>query len=272
MVVVADHLLETRRAFDSVASTYAAATDANPVLRAMRARALAELMRNVPTGGSLLDLGCGPGMDAAVLAREGYRVTAIDWSAGMVEEARRRLRHAGLEGSVQVLDLGIHELDRLPAGSFDAAYSSLGALNCVPDLGAAARAIAARLRPGGVLVASVMGRVCPWELVLFGIRGNWRRARLRFAATFVPVPFNGRTVWTRYYAPKAFAATLAAAGFTQASLRALGLLAPPPYLQAFAERHARLVSRLLSLEDRLARWPWLRQWGDHFLIVMRKGD
>jgi hypothetical protein len=61
-----------------------------------------------------------------------------------------------------------------------------------------------------------------------------------------------------------------AAGFERRSLRSLGLLVPPPYLQGFASRHGRLLRALESLEDRIAALPGLRQWGDHFLLVMAK--
>ena len=51
----------------------------------------------------------------------------------------------------------------LYSAAFDAAFSNFGPLNCVEDLPAVARQLHEVLRPGGVLVASVIGRVCPWE-------------------------------------------------------------------------------------------------------------
>jgi hypothetical protein len=41
-------------------------------------------------------------------------------------------------------------------------------------------------------------------------------------------------------------------------------------MDAFAQRHPRAVATLQALEDRVARWPGLRGWGDHFLIVMQR--
>jgi len=86
----------------------------------------------------------------------------------------------------------------------------------------------------------------------------------------VAVPLSGHTVWTRYYTPAEFRSAFEPAGFRLRSLRALGLLVPPPYLFAFAQRHPRAVAALETLEDRVAGWPALRQWGDHFLIVMQR--
>jgi hypothetical protein len=45
---------------------------------------------------------------------------------------------------------------------------------------------------------------------------------------------------------------------------------PPPYLQAFADRHPSLVRLLQRMEDVIGDWPGIRAWGDHFLIVLRK--
>jgi SAM-dependent methyltransferase len=267
-------LADTQHAFDGVATRYDRSNADNPILCGMRARSRETLERRVAPGSRVLDLGCGPGTDDLPLAERGYHITGIDWSPVMVEEARRRVRESGLDSRVRIEHLGIHQLDRLAPELFDAAYSSFGALNCVSDLAGAARAIARRLQPGGLFVASAIGRVCPWELGLYAVRGAWSRATLRFARHPVPVPLEGRTVWTTYYAPREFARTFGAAGFALISLRALGLLAPPPYLEGFAERHPALVRRLQRLDDLVGRWRVARTWGDHFLIVLqnRGGD
>ena len=171
---------------------------------------------------------------------------------------------------VVVQQLGIHEIDCLEADAFDAVCSNFGPLNCVPDLAAAMRAVATRLRPNGVVIASVIGRTCPWELALYSARGDWRRATVRFAPGFVAVPLAGRTVWTRYYATDQFESICAFAGLSRIHLRALGLCAPPPYLRAFADRHPTLVSTLERVDDAIGAWPLARRWGDHFLMALRR--
>jgi SAM-dependent methyltransferase len=266
----AEQLIDTRSAFDSVAEAYDGPLGNNSLVQAVRARTLAEVRRRVPPGATLLDLGCGTGLDAAALAQEGYRVTAIDWSSEMVRRTQDRATRDGLELMLAVHQLGIHELDRLAIDDFDGAYSDLGSLNCVPDLAVAARAIGGHLRPRGTLIASVIGRVCPWELALFTAKRQGGQARRRAAKGAVPVPLNGRTVWTSYYSPAEFRSAFERAGFTLRSLRGLGLLAPPPYMDAFAQRHPHVVATLQALEDRVAGWPGLRGWGDHFLIVMQR--
>lgn len=263
-------LADTRDAFDSVAAGYDGPLGNNALVQWMRARTLAAVTRSVASGATVLDLGCGTGLDAAFLAERGYRVTAIDWSPEMVRRTRDRAIRAGLAEVLVAHHLGIHELDRLPTADFDAAYSDLGSLNCVPDLAAAAHSIAGRLAPRAALVASVIGRVCPWEIALFARKGQWRRLRMRAAKGSVPVPLNGRTVWTSYYDPREFRSAFEGAGFALRSLRSLGLLVPPPYMVGFAQRHPRAVAMLEALEGRVAGWPGLRQWGDHFLIEMQR--
>jgi SAM-dependent methyltransferase len=269
MVLTHDGLADTRRAFDAVAQTYAAANDANPVIRMMRERTISAVRRHVPPRARVLDLGCGPGPDVVTLARLGYDVTAIDWSPGMVARAADTVHANQLGDRARVQVLGIHELDTLPAGAWQAAYSNLGPLNCVPDLPATARAIAARLAPGGVFVASVIGRTCPWEWAIYGLRGQFDRVRVRYRTTFEPVPLAGQTVWTQYLTPLECERAFEPAGFQMIGLRALGLTVPPPYLDAFCRRHPRLLSGLIAVDDTIATWPGFRHWGDHFLMEWR---
>jgi SAM-dependent methyltransferase len=270
-VMVTDALLETQRAFDGVAAGYDRSNAENATLCAMRARVWAAVDAYVPPSSSILDLGCGPGCDAERFAAHGHRVTAIDWSPAMVDEARRRVGAAGVADRVDVHHLGIHDLDRLaPALQFDAAYSNFGPLNCIAQPNATAHMIADRVRPGGILVASVIGRVCPWEIAVHAARGQFSRAAVRFGRGLAPVPLDGRTVWTRYYTPGEFQRIFEIAGFARVALRALGLFVPPPYMDAFAGRHPRLIAMLQRVDERIGGWPGVRAWGDHFLIVMRK--
>ena len=59
-----------------------------------------ELVRVLDEGlvapGRTLEVGCGTGADAVCLARRGFEVTAVDWSAQAVERARARARIVGV--------------------------------------------------------------------------------------------------------------------------------------------------------------------------------
>jgi SAM-dependent methyltransferase len=265
----AGRLSDTRQAFDSIAAAYDGPRHNNALLRRMRADLWRTLAREVPAGGRLLDLGCGPGLDAVHFARAGYDVTAIDWSPQMAAEARAHAAAAGVGDRVEVRALGIQELGALGGELFDGVYSDFGPFNCVPDLRAAASACADRLRPGGKLIVSVMGRVVPWEHVYYALRGDLARAFVRLRRGAVPVSMNRQTVWTAYYTPREFHREFAHR-FELTAYRGLALCLPPPYLVDLYHRFPALGRLLGWLDDRLAGLPLLRAAGDHFLMVMTR--
>ena len=265
----AARFLDNRRAFDSVASEYDGPLGNNSLVQHMRSALWRSIVDCVPPGGRLLDLGCGTGLDAEHMARQGYRVVAVDWSPAMIERARSRVAGAGLVDQISARVVGIHELDQLRSEKFDCLYSNLGALNCVTDLPALAESCDALLVPGGKFVVSVIGRHCPWEILYYLARGNLKRARIRYARGLVPVPLNQRTVWTAYYAPKEFyAAFEEMAELT--SYRGLSLFLPPPYLVHWCQRWPRLFASLAWLDDRVGSLPVFRDAGDHFLMILTK--
>jgi ubiquinone/menaquinone biosynthesis C-methylase UbiE len=268
---IAPQLQDTRRAFDSVAADYDGPVGNNELIQRMRGEMWRTLGSIMPPGARLLDVGCGTGIDAVYLAMRGYEIVATDWSPDMVERARRRTAEVGLSHRVTVELIGAHELVRLSGQVFDGIYSDLGPLNCVPDLEAVSRAGAALLKSRGKLVVSAMGRICPWELAYYAVRGDWVRARLRGVREVVRVNLNRHTVWMRYYAPREFYRAFARE-FELTCYRALGLFLPPPYLVRWYERGRALFAPLGWLDDHLGDWPLLRDGGDHFLMVLTRRD
>ena len=262
-----DRFVVTQRAFDSVAVDYDGALGNNALIQKMRARVMAKIERTFPPGARLLDLGCGTGIDAAYLAARGYAITALDASPAMVARTRERLQHAGL--TARAINLGIHDLAQLDGEFFDGAYSNFGALNCLPELRSVSAALATKLKPGGILIASVIGRYCPWEWIVYGMRGDGKRARARLARGMVAVPLNSQTIWTRYYAPREFAREFAEE-FESMDVSALALVAPPPYLIRMYEKFPRAVDFLFKLDAVLGDKPLFRNAGDHFLMALKK--
>ncbi|WP_368564649.1 class I SAM-dependent methyltransferase [Pseudoxanthomonas sp. UTMC 1351] len=264
----AEQLLDTQRAFDSVAADYDGPRGNNALIQRMRVTLWDTVISELPVGSRLIDLGCGTGLDAQEFARRGYHVLATDWSPNMVERTRARAQATSLESRLTAAHVGVQQLDRIE-GEFDGIYSNFGPLNCAPDLQAVAAQCARLLRRDGRMVFSVIGRICPWEVAHYATRGRFKRAAVRATRGVTAVGMNGHTIWTRYYLPREFYQAFAE-HFALESHRALSLFLPPPYLVDFCQRRPGLSERLGRLDDLLGGMPLLRAMGDHFLIVMRR--
>jgi SAM-dependent methyltransferase len=263
-------LRATQQAFDSVAADYDGPRGNNPLIQDMRREMWRSLDAAFARPSRLIDLGCGTGLDAVRMAHLGHLVTATDWSSQMVERTRDRAAREKVSAAVETLAIGAHELQRLQGNQiYDGAYSDLGALNCIPDLAPLALECARLLKPGGKLVFSVIGRVCPWEIVHYATQGRWARVTVRFARALVPVGMNKHTIWTRYYRPREFYRPFRQE-FSLTHYRGLCVFAPPPYLTWVRERHAGIYEWLWRFDRRVSAWPVLRAIGDHFLMVMKK--
>lgn len=101
----------------------------------------------LPANARGLDLGCGSGRWAQLVAPRVGELLCVDPSAQALEVARRKL--AGLAGCRCQL-AGVDEIP-VPDASLDFAYS-LGVLHHVPDTAAAIRSCTAKLKPGGFLL------------------------------------------------------------------------------------------------------------------------
>jgi SAM-dependent methyltransferase len=99
----------------------------------------------------VLDVGCGAGAFAARLARRSDQVDALDRSAEMIEEAKRRT-----PGNVNCV-LADVLADPLPGTDYDAIFS-VSALHHMP-LKDSLPVLEAALRPGGVLAAIALPRL-----------------------------------------------------------------------------------------------------------------
>ena len=174
---------ETARAFDEIAAQF----------DRTRERPWPEIMdfgRSLPPRSLVLDLGCGNGRHAAVLAEEGHRVVGLDASAKLLGIARHRV--AGVT-------FARADLCCVPflGGRFAAAIA-IAAIHHLPsetERLAAVREIARVLRPGGRALVTAWAAEQPrFERVV-----ETRRARGEPAGdVWVPWRMGGREV-PRFY-------------------------------------------------------------------------
>ncbi|MFB7598829.1 SAM-dependent methyltransferase [Streptomyces sp. NPDC056160] len=143
--------------WDGVYAARAAATDPRPNVR------LTETVTPDAglSPGDALDLGCGEGGDALWLARQGWRVTAVDVSAVAVERLTGLARSRGLGDRITAAR---HDLrTSFPQGTFDLVCAHYLHTPLDLDRATVLRSAAHALRPGGRLLVVDHGSTAPWS-------------------------------------------------------------------------------------------------------------
>ena len=117
--------------------------------------------RYVGQGDRVLDAGCGPGRFTVTSAKLGAVVTALDLSEGQLELAKATVAEAGGSDAVEAfVAADIADLSMFADGHFDVVICYGGALSYVCERRHAAAAELVRvIRPGGILLVSVMSRL-----------------------------------------------------------------------------------------------------------------
>ena len=103
-----DETETTTATYDEIAGAYAARWARGETLAGARSRFVASLA----PGARVLDVGCGPGHDAACLRALGLRAYGVDRSRGMLREARRR-QVPIVQGDMRQLPVADARLDGL---------------------------------------------------------------------------------------------------------------------------------------------------------------
>jgi SAM-dependent methyltransferase len=154
------------------------------------------------SGLTIVDFGCGDGLEAVDLARRGAaRVYGIDTNVACLDMARWQADHAGLSHVIELSD------EAAPALSADLAIS-VDSFEHYADPAAILRLLHRLLRPGGVLLVSFgppwrhpygghLFSVYPWAHLLFSEAAlvRWREGRREDGAgSFAEAGLNRMTV------------------------------------------------------------------------------
>ncbi len=135
-----------QRLYDRLAPAYDVAAWPLQVHGSRRLRTRAIQLLNLQPGDTVVDLGCGTGINFAALAEAvgpTGRIVGVDLSAGMLARARQRADRAGLD-QVTVTQADMREV-RLPEGT--AAVLATASLEMVPEHEAVVRSLADQLTP-----------------------------------------------------------------------------------------------------------------------------
>ena len=98
----------------------------------------------------VLELGCGTGSTAVLLAPEVGHITAVDYAPAMVEIGKGRAEEAGC-GNITFLQADPADA-RLEEGGYDVVMG-MNFFHLLPDMRSGFRRSAALLKPGGILIA-----------------------------------------------------------------------------------------------------------------------
>lgn len=163
---------------------------------------LDELLDVLLPGGRLLDVGCGPGVDAHHAAARGFDIVGIDAAPRMIEVARRQFPD---------LEFSVADVRRLPSslGVFDGILAAFS-LIFIPkrELPAVLRSLARLLRPNGILLVVVQGGA-PAEvgspnlfsvMTLEDLSALFDRAGLEVVRTFRRGPRDDEMPFEKLYA------------------------------------------------------------------------
>jgi SAM-dependent methyltransferase len=256
------NLQELARAYDAIAEDYDRQIRGDEW---MRRRLWDHYMRAFQPGQHVLDVGCGTGIDAVFLARQGVHVTGIDLSPEMIVQSRARVARQGLTASVDAFVMDIAHLSALPRSAFDGIISAFAGLNTLPDLAPFAADAARVLRPGGRLILHLLNRFSLWEWLGLLARRQWGAARRLSQQTERTFVVGGQLIRHYVFSPSEAYRRFFAPHFRLCQCCSLGVLRPPHTVQRIPSP---VVETLGKLEQRLSSHRPFVNWGRFFVLDM----
>jgi len=254
------------QAFSRTAEKYDAFADDHPNQARMRNKVYAHIQRFIPSGSRILELNCGTGTDAVELAQHGYKVHATDIAPGMLERLQDKVLQNNLGNLISFQKCSFTELHQVQGAPFDAVFSNLGGLNCIPDLSPVIKQLPKVLRPNGFITWVLMPPVCLWEMAEI-FRGHPCLAFRRFARNGTNAHLEGLYFTVYYFTPQKVLEWFGNE-YDCLAIDGLSVITPTAESKNFAKRYTSLYRILSWLDDRLAsHFPW-RGWGDFFIITM----
>jgi len=221
----------------------------------------------IPRGARVLELNAGTGTDAVELAQRGYCVHATDIAPGMLNRLQEKVSHLGLQNRISMEARSFLSLEDIPGAPFDAVFSDLGGLNCVPNLTPVIQQLPNVLKPGGIVTWVLMPHICLWEIAEV-FRGNFSLAFRRLSRDKVRANLEGLSFDVYYFSARQVMRWFGK-DFELLALEGLSVITPTAESKNFAKWHPHLYRTLNWLDDKLSpHWPW-NGWGDFYMLTMR---
>lgn len=265
-----DFLQHTKESFDKIANAFDVQDRANPIIGWMRGIVHKIYLKNFKNGDALLELNAGTGIDAIYLAERGINIYATDISTGMQSYLIEKIKNsAELQDKIIIKPYSFYDVDKVDKDHFDGVISNFGGLNCINDFVKLRDDIAAKTKPGALFIAAVMNKICPWEMLYFILKFDFKKAFRRFKQEGIEGSIDDQFVKTFYFTPKEFGKNFKPY-FKIKRVYSLGLFTPSPYMVGLYHKIKPLI-KLWMLMDELVKgvFPFNRI-GDHFIIIMKR--
>jgi len=257
--------------FDIQAKNYDLLILGNPISRWQRQVTVRHLFSLFKPGSTVLEIGCGTGIETIPLAKNGVKVIALDISERMLQVLDRKARLAGVESQIKsrrnsssnLIDLLKDAI--VPPSGFDGAFSHFGAVNLENDLGRFSRDLSCLLRQGALVSFAVWNRICLIELLADSLRGKLGRLRARTSGLVRTGEESRYSLDTATYTPREFSS------YFKNEFEVLSHFALPAFIPP-SEYAARFSWSLKFKrgDAAIGKLPLIRDLGDNFVMTMRK--
>ena len=219
--------------------------------RAKIDRIVDDLFRSLPTGGSVLDVGCGTGEHLKRALEHDLQAVGVEPAPAMLAAARRGVPEARIEkGVATALPFSEAEFDAVLMVEVLRYFDS-------SDIELVLREARRVMRPGGKLLVTLVNR---WALDGFYVHQRLRQIIKRSS-------FNETNPFCLFHTPASARSMLERAGFTNVQTEGR-LLAPIRIVYKLNERLGqRMARRLESFDDWLHKASWTRPFAGHLIAI-----
>ena len=249
---------------NEIASGYDEVVGASIPARLIRNFFCQRILNGIKPGMHLLEIGCGTGIDAVLLAKNGIKVTSTDISPEMIKITSQKAVNENLTDLIKTELLDADNLDKLDGNLFDGIISNFNALNYINDLNKFALNAHKLLNPGAKVFFVMLNKVCLWEFYynLFKLKPITAFERLISREKYYKTQMNlyfprkVKKIFSKY--------------FVTDRIRGFGYLYPPDGLSEFQKKHIKFFDSLQGTENFLCSAYPFYNFCDHYLIEMTK--
>jgi ubiquinone/menaquinone biosynthesis C-methylase UbiE len=250
--------------YDSLSSNYDEILEKGHISSIIRKYIHNKLTMHYNRGDKVLDIGCGTGIDALFLAKNGVSVTAIDPSEYMLKIGKDKAAEEGLKAQIEFIQMRAEDLQNLSGKKFTGAFSDFDALNYVGSLEQLSAELSGILKPGSKVIFVMLNKVCiaEWFYYLLSFRPITAFRKLfNRSETLEPklrlyFPRKVKKIFSEY--------------FKYVSVRGFGILLPPDSFSGFYLRLNWLYKIAEKFEKLMSPFYLFYNFSDHFIIELEK--